>query len=153
MPPITQAQLDVLVACINGVVEPSPPLDESVHALPDAGKNLYMEPTIDDDNRADKPFMDKGYKNYLAVERLSICLLQILCHSGAPFETYGTIMEMVSDAVRDKVFITTTYRSRENAMKHFANRYELSTIYPSFKRHNPVWMDGSIQLLFIMPKP
>jgi hypothetical protein len=42
-------------------------------------------------------------------------------------------MEMVSDAVRDKVFITTTYCSCENAMKHFANLYELSTIYPSFK--------------------
>jgi hypothetical protein len=41
IPPITQAQLDVLVACINGVMEPAPPLDESVHALPEAGKNLY----------------------------------------------------------------------------------------------------------------
>jgi hypothetical protein len=77
--------------------------------------------------------MDKGYGNYLAVERLSICLLRILRDIGAPFETYGTIMEMVSDAVCDKVFITTTYRSRENAMKHFANCYELSMMYPSFK--------------------
>ena len=42
-------------------------------------------------------------------------------------------MEMVSDVVRDKVFITTTYRSRDNAIKHFANRYELSSMYPTFK--------------------
>jgi hypothetical protein len=46
---------------------------------------------------------------------------------GAPFNTYGTIMEMVLDAVRDKVFITTTYRSWDNAIKHFADQYELST--------------------------
>jgi hypothetical protein len=133
IPPITQAQLDFLVAPIDGVVEPAPLLDESVDTLPDAGKNLYMEPTLDDDDIADKPFMDKGYGNYSAVERLSIHLLLILRDIGAPFNTYGTIMEMVSDAVRDKVFIMTTYRSPENAMNFFANCYELSRMYPSFK--------------------
>jgi hypothetical protein len=42
-------------------------------------------------------------------------------------------MEMVSDAVRDKVFITTSHQSCDNGVKHFVNRYELSSLYPSFK--------------------
>jgi hypothetical protein len=135
IPPITQAQLNFLVARIDGVVESAPLLDFTVDDPPEAvEQHVYMEPPLDDDDDiADKPFMDKGYGNYSAVERLSIRLLRILRDIGAPFETYGTIMEMVSDAVRDKVFITTTYRSRDNAMKHFADRFELSTMYPSFK--------------------
>jgi hypothetical protein len=131
IPPITQAQLDFLIARIDGAEVPAPPFDEAVVV---EEHDVYIEPTLDDDDDiTDKPFVDKGYGNYSAVERLSIRLLRILRDIGAPFETYGTIMEMVSDAVRDKVFITTTYRSRDNAMKHFAERYELSKLYPTFK--------------------
>jgi hypothetical protein len=67
------------------------------------------------------------------VERLLISLLRILWDIGAPFQTYGTIMEMVADAVRDEVFITTTYWCCDNAIKHFANCHESLSLYPSFK--------------------
>jgi hypothetical protein len=42
-------------------------------------------------------------------------------------------MEMILDAVRDKVFITTTYCSRDNAIKHFSNRHKLSSMFPKVK--------------------
>jgi hypothetical protein len=60
IPPIRKEQLEFLVARIYGVVKPAPPLDEAVDDLPDAGKNLHMEPTLDVDNIADKPFMNTG---------------------------------------------------------------------------------------------
>jgi hypothetical protein len=66
-----------------------------------------MEPIVD--NNEDKSFFDKGHGKFSAVEWLSICLLRILQDIGTPFKTYGTIMEMVSDAVHDKAHITTTY--------------------------------------------
>jgi hypothetical protein len=132
IPPLTQGQLDFLVSRLDSVVEP-PPLDEATDTGPEVGDIQNMVPNINNDHDDDKTFFDKGHENYSAVERLSIRLLRILRDIGAPFDTYGTIMEMVSDAVRDKVFITTTYRSRDNAIKHFANRYELSSMYPTFK--------------------
>ncbi len=132
IPPLTQGQLDLLVSRLDSVVEP-PLLDEATDTGPEVGDIQNMVPNINNDHDNDKTFFDKGHENYSAVERLSIRLLRILRDIGAPFDTYGTIMEMVSDAVRDKVFITTTYRSRDNAIKHFANRYELSSMYPTFK--------------------
>jgi hypothetical protein len=137
IPPITQGQLDFLVARLGSVVQPQPTLDEAdgpgFEVGEDVGEDVHMEPSLDNDEDNDQPFRDKGDGNYSAVERLSIRLLRILRDIGAPFDTYGTIMEMVSDAVREKVFITTTYRSRDNAIQHFSDRYELSTLYPSFK--------------------
>jgi hypothetical protein len=85
IPPLTQAQLDVLVQGIDSVVRP--PLL--------VGDNLNMEPNLDNDHNDDKTFFDKGHENYSAVERLSICLLRILRDIGAPFETYGMDMSIL----------------------------------------------------------
>jgi hypothetical protein len=108
-------------------------IDDNVEIGLEVDEHFIMEPLLEDDDNNDKPFFDKGHGTYSSVERLSIRLLRILRDIGAPFDTYGTIMEMVADAVRDKVFITTTYRSRDSAIKHFSDRYELSSMYPSFK--------------------
>jgi hypothetical protein len=116
--PITQAQLDFLVSHIDSVVQP-PLLDDASGTRTEVGENLNMEPNLDNDDNDDKSFFDEGHGNYW-VERLSIHLLRILRDIGAPFETYGTIMKIVSDAIRDKVFITPTYQSHDNAIKHLA---------------------------------
>jgi hypothetical protein len=78
----------------NGsVVQPPLPNDAADSTLegPVVGDNLNMEPIVDDDE--EKSFIDKCHGKFSAVERLSICLLRIMGDLGAPFETYGTIME------------------------------------------------------------
>jgi hypothetical protein len=141
IPPITQAQLDFLLARVDSVVQPVS-LDDNVDIGLEVNGHLNMEPILEDDDDNDKTFFDKGHGKYSSVECLLIRLLRILRDIGAPFDTYGTIMEMVADAVRDKVYITTTYCSWDNTIKHFANCYELSSMYPSFRtRPSP---DGQV---------
>jgi hypothetical protein len=55
IPPITQAQLDFLVARIDSVVPP-PPVEEITDPEPQVGENPHMmEPTLEDDDGEDQP--------------------------------------------------------------------------------------------------
>jgi hypothetical protein len=152
IPPITQAQLDFLLARVDSVVQPVS-IDDNVEIGLEVDEQLNLEPIPDNDDDNDKAFFDKGHGKYSSVERLSIRLLRILRDIGAPFDTYGTIMEMVADAVRDNVFIKRRLHIAVGTMPSnispIAMSYHQCT--PLLK-HNRVQMDESIQLWFMMPK-
>jgi hypothetical protein len=63
IPPITQAQLDFLLARVDSVVQPVS-IDDNVDIGLEVNEHLNMEPILEDDDDNDKAFFDKGHGKY-----------------------------------------------------------------------------------------
>ena len=78
-----------------------------------------------------KVFADCGNGCFTTKELLSICLLSLMRDIGAPLKTYGKIGSLFKDAITDRVVLTTTYRHRHTAIKHFSKRFGMKGLYPT----------------------
>ena len=74
------------------------------------------------------PFSDRMHGCYSAEELLSIRLLKLLRAIGAPHYAYRSIMDFFADAQQAKASVTAGFRSRDSAIKHFADRFQLAPL-------------------------
>ena len=86
---------------------------------------------VDDDDDA-LQFTDRLRGQHTAEEIMSLQLLKLLRAIGAPNYAYRSVMGIFLDAVAAKaVSPGSIFRQRETAIKHFANRFRLKTLYPT----------------------
>ena len=78
-----------------------------------------------------KRFVDRGNGCFTTEELLSIRLLSLMRDIGAPLKTYGKIRSLFKDAITDRVALTTTFRHRHTAIKHFSQRFGMNGLYPT----------------------
>ncbi len=78
-----------------------------------------------------KVFADRGNGCFTTEELLSIRLLSLMRDIGAPLKTYGKIVSLFKDAITDRVVLTTTFRHRHTAIKHFSKRFGMKGLYPT----------------------
>jgi hypothetical protein len=78
-----------------------------------------------------KMFVDRGDGCFTTEELLSIRLLSLMRDIGAPLKTYGKIVSLFKDAITDRVALTTTFRHRHTAIKHFSQRFGMKGLYPT----------------------
>ena len=78
-----------------------------------------------------KVFSDRGNGCFTTEELLSIRLLSLMRDIGTPLKTYGKIVSLFKDAITDRVVLTTTFRHRDTAIKHFLKRFGMKGLYPT----------------------
>ena len=74
------------------------------------------------------PFADRMHGRYRTKELMSIWLLKLLWAISAPHHAYRSIMEIFADGQQAKASVTTTFWSRDAAIKHFADRFQLGPL-------------------------
>jgi hypothetical protein len=86
---------------------------------------------VDDEDNS-LQFTDRLRGQHTAEEIISLKLLKLLRLIGAPHYAYQSIMDIFADALVSIVVTAgATFRSRDMAIKHFANRFRLEKLYPS----------------------
>jgi hypothetical protein len=78
-----------------------------------------------------KMYTDRGNGCFTNKEILSIRLLGIMREIGAPLKTYGRIVSLFKDVITERVAITSTFRHRHTAIKHFSDRFCMKKLYPT----------------------
>jgi hypothetical protein len=69
---------------------------------------------------------------YGAEEIMSLKLLKLLRLTGAPHYAYISIMDIFAGALASKIVTAgATFRQRDTAIKHFANRFRLEKLFPT----------------------
>ena len=81
-------------------------------------------------HETDTAFADRFNGAFSHTEKLSIRLLSILRRIGAPNYVYGEIMEIMEDALRHNVFLTSTFRDRSLTLNHLAQRFSMQPLFP-----------------------
>ena len=75
-------------------------------------------------------FADRFDGAFTHPEKLSIRLLAILRRIGAPNYVYGEIMDIMADALRHSVHLTSTFLDRSLSLNHLAQRFALQPLFP-----------------------
>ena len=87
--------------------------------------------TVDDEDEL-LQFTDRLRGQNTSQESLSLQLLKLLCAIGAPNYAYSSIMDIFSGTAAARVVtIGSTFRQRDTAIKHFANRFCLNKLFPT----------------------
>ena len=81
-------------------------------------------------HEADTVFSDRFDGAFSHAEKLSIRLLAILRRIGAPNYVYGEIMDIMDDALRHNVSLTSTFRDRSLSLNHLAQRFSMQPLFP-----------------------
>jgi hypothetical protein len=76
-----------------------------------------------------KIYMDRGNGCFTNKEILSIRLLGIMHDIGALLKTYRRIVAIFKDVITEREAITTTFRHRHTAIKHFSQRFSMKGLY------------------------
>ena len=108
-----------------------PPSDDNDPLDDDADVNVNVE---EDEERMfanAKMYTDRGNGFFSNEEILSIHLLGIMRDIGAPLKTYGRIVALFKDVITEQEAITTTFRHRHTAIKHFSNQFCMKGLYPT----------------------
>jgi hypothetical protein len=119
-------------------------ISDDEQSVPDDGQNFWdIPPPVDDTPNNDfdleeermfenaKMYTDRGNGCFTNEEILSIRLLGIMREIGAPLKTYGRIVSLFKDVITERVAITSTFRHRHTAIKHFSNRFCMKRLYPT----------------------
>jgi hypothetical protein len=94
----------------------------------DAFTNLF---DVDDEDDS-LQFTDRLRGQHTSEEIMSLKLLKLLRLNGSPHYAYQSIMDMFAEALASKVVTSSaTFRQRDTAIKHFANRFRLAKLYPT----------------------
>jgi hypothetical protein len=75
-------------------------------------------------------FADRFDGAFSQGEKLCVRLLAILRRIGAPNYVYGEIMDIMDDALRHNVTLTSTFRDRTLALNHLAQRFSMQPLFP-----------------------
>jgi hypothetical protein len=81
-------------------------------------------------HETDTVFADRFDGAFSQAEKLSVRLLGILRRIGAPGYVYGEIMDIMDDALRHNVSLTSTFRDRSLALNHLAQRFSMAPLFP-----------------------
>jgi hypothetical protein len=101
------------------------PFANDFFEAPNVGLN---NPTVF--HETDTVFTDRFDGAFSHAEKLSIRLLGILRRIGAPNYVYGQIMDIMDDALRHNVCLTSTVRDRSLVHNHLAQRFSMQSLYP-----------------------
>ena len=109
-----------------------PPVDDndpSTSATADTDDLLQHDSNsnIDEDNL---PFIDQMHGLCTPEEQLSLRVLKLLRSYGAPNRAYDQLMEIFIDASQANVSLSPILHHRSTALKHFAKRFSLQSLYP-----------------------
>ncbi len=81
-------------------------------------------------HETDTAFADRFDGAFSHAEKLSIRLLAILRRIGAPNYVYGEIMNIMEDALRHNVVLTSTFRDRSLTLNHLSQRFSMQPLFP-----------------------
>ncbi len=97
-------------------------------AITEASTNVF---DVDDEDIS-LQFTDRLRGQYTSEELMSLRLLKLLRAIGAPNYAYRSVMDIFADACSSKVVnSSSTFRQRDTAIRHFANRFRLHKLYPT----------------------
>jgi hypothetical protein len=92
--------------------------------------NLSGPDVADATDAGSSPFYDRMHGKYTNEEMLSLRLLKLLRALKTPNYAYRKIMNLFADAAQANVSLSSTFRSREAAIKHFGKRFGLESLAP-----------------------
>ena len=98
------------------------------HEFPEPPAVLPFTAATASEDVPTSPFSDRMHVSYMAEELMSIRLLKLLWAIGAPHHAYRSIMDIFADGQQAKASVTTSFRSRDSAIKHFADRFQLGPL-------------------------
>ena len=116
-------QLDLVV--VNVVEDPfdTPFANNFLDGATDLHPHAYFQ-------EGTAPFADWVHGAFTCAEQLSIQLLAILRCIGAPNYVYGEIVDIIVDALRHNVFLTSTFLDRSLTLNHLAQRFSMQPLFP-----------------------
>jgi hypothetical protein len=101
---------------------------EDNEVIMDASTNVFY---VDDEDDL-LQFTDRLSGQHTAEEIMSLKLLKLLRLTGAPHYAYQSIVHIFADAFASIVVTAgATFRQRDAAIKHFANRFRHEKLYPT----------------------